>query len=97
MRRTQEILEKEEALRKRLEEPKKSFIKKIVIEGVTLLSEDEVTEITSPFIKHWLTPKDFQEIEELIKQAYQAKGYIEQPKEFFLQIKKKSLIIEVKE
>ena len=97
IQRAQEMLEKEEALRKKLEVPEKAFVKKIVIEGVTLLSDEEITEITSPFIKRWLTEEDFQQIEELIIQAYEEKGFIEQPAEISHQIKKKSLIIKVVE
>lgn len=97
MQRAEELIEKEEALRKELKEPKKVFVKNIIVEGVTLLSEDEIKEITAPFIKHWLNAENFEQIKELIKQSYQEKGYTNKPAEISHRIKKKSLIIEVKE
>ena len=55
MERTQEMMQKNEALRKKITEQEKSFIKMIIVQGVALLSEDEIKRIVSPFQKHWLT------------------------------------------
>lgn len=95
--RSQEILEKEKALRNKLDEEEKIFIKKIEVKSISLLNEDEIREITLPFQKKWLTKKDIQQILELIKETYKQKGYIGQPGKISYQIKKKSLIIRVEE
>lgn len=97
LQRSQEILQQEEALRKKLEEPEKVFIKNIIVKGVVLLNEEKIKEITTPFLKHWLTPTDIRQIIELIKQAYREKGYLKQPAAVSHQIKRRVLIITVLE
>jgi len=95
--RSQEILEKEKALRERLQEEEKVFIKKIKIEGVTLLTESQIRQIISPFQKRWLTKTQIQQILELIKEAYRKNSYQNQPKGISYQIKGKELSIKVEE
>lgn len=94
--RSQEILEKEKALREKLKE-EKIFIKKIIVEGVTLLGEDELKEIISLFQKRWLTKEEIQQILGLIEQAYKQKGFKEESIKILYQIKKKQLIIKIEE
>lgn len=95
--RSEEILEKEKALRQRLQEEEKVFIRKIKIEGVTLLSESQIKEIISPFQKRWLTKTQIQQILELIKEAYRKNSYQNQPKGISYQIKGKELSIKAEE
>ena len=95
--RSEEILEKEKALRQRLQEEEKVFIRKIKIEGITLLTEGQIKQIISPFQKRWLTKTQIQQILELIKEAYRKNSYQNQPKGISYQIKGKELSIKAEE
>jgi hemolysin activation/secretion protein len=94
---TQEVLEKEEILRERLQEERKLFINKIVVEGISLLSSERIKEIILPFQKHWLSKKEIQQIVDLIIQAYRQEGYRELPARVSYSIEKKCLNIHVEE
>lgn len=96
MQRAQELLEKEEILREQLAKPEKFYIKKIIVQGSRVLLEEEIEFIVSPFQKHWLTKQDIQQLLNTIKQAYKQKG-AGQPADISYQIKKKELIIAIKE
>lgn len=95
--RSQELIDREEDLRKKIEEPRKQYFEEIVLEGSTKLTEDEVNEIISPYQKKWLDKEDIQQIIELIKEAYRSKGCADGLLEISYQIKEKRLIIEIKE
>ena len=95
--RAQELLEKERVLSEKVLEPEKAYIKKIIIQGANLLDKDKVKEIIAPFLNHWLTYSDIQQILGLIEQAYQEKGYPGQPKNISYEVKKKKLFIRVEE
>jgi len=95
--RTQEIVEKEEALRNKIEKEEKVFIKNIIVQGATLLSEEEIKKITSPFQKHWLSKDDIQGIVNSLKAAYQQKGYNNQLARITYQVKKSLLKIRIEE
>ena len=93
--RTQEILEKEEALREKLNKQDKMFIKKIVVEDALLLGEEQVEEIILPFQKRWLTKDDINQIIDSLKQLYIRQT--KQTPEITYQIKGRNLEIYVKE
>jgi len=95
--RAEEILEKERILRKRLKKAKKFFIRKIVVEGVSLLEPEEIESIILPFQKHWLTEKEILKITDLIIQAYEEKEYWEVGVEISYQVKGDTLFIQIKE
>lgn len=98
IQRAQEILEKEKALREKIEkEEEKLFIKKIMVKGVKLLTENEIKEITLSFQRKWLTKKDIQQLIDLIIQAYRQKGYNESDFKISYEIKKGCLKIQVEE
>ena len=97
MQRAQEILEEEEALRNKLQQQEKFFIKNVIVEGATLLSEDEIKAAVLPFQKHWLTKDQIKQILTLIIQAYTQKGYPQGPAKISYQIQGKELKIKVKE
>ena len=97
MQRAQDLLEKERALSQKLEEPQKIYIKKIIVEGATLLSPEEIKEIISPLQRRWLTKEDIQQIMESLRQAYQRKGYTKQPAKISYRIEKKNLIIVIED
>jgi len=69
-----EIEEKEEGPAP-LPEGEKVFIKKITVEGTTLLSEAEITKIISQFQGKELTLADMQKVADLITDALRKKGY----------------------
>lgn len=95
--RAQEILQKEEILRNKLEKEEKVYIKKIIVKGATLLDEGKIKEIILPFQKHWLSKTDIQQILDIIGQAYKQKGYTGSPIRISSQIKKNCLEINVEE
>ncbi len=95
--RAQEILEKERTLQDRLKEPLKQFIEEIVVEGVTLLSEEELTKITAPFKDRWLNIEQIEQLVAAIKEAYIQKGYLSKPSKISSIIENKKLIITVDE
>jgi len=94
--RTQELLEKEKLLRERLDK-EEIYIKDIKLEGITLLDKELLDEITLPFKKHLLSKEEIKQLIELIKQAYQDKGYTGEPAEISYEIKDNYLKIKVDE
>lgn len=54
----------------------KLFIKKINVIGVTLLSQEQIKEIITPFENKELALRDFQKLADLITDVYRQKGYI---------------------
>lgn len=95
--RSQEILEEEKIIRDKLEKEEKVYIKKIIVKGVTLLSQAQIKEIISPFQKHWLTKEDIQQILDLLEKAYINNGYGNKVKGISYQIKKRVLGIQIEE
>ena len=95
--RTQELLEKEKAFRGRIEREEKVFIKKIIVEGVTLLNEGQIKELILPFQKRWLSKDEIQQILDALTAAYRQNGYKEQPAKISFEIKKGFLKIKVDE
>ena len=76
IQRSQEFLEKEEALQEKLRE--KVFIQKIEVEGATLIPAGRIKDTVAPFQNKWLGKKDIGQIAELIRQLYYI--YIEEGK-----------------
>lgn len=97
IQRSQEILEEEKRMTDKLTKEEKFLIKKIVVEGASLLSEDQIKEIILPFQDKWLSKTDIKEILYSINQAYRQNGYDKQPSSISYEIKEGSLEIEVKE
>ena len=95
IQRSQEILQKQEELTKKLEQQEKVFIKKIKVVGAAFLSEDRIKEIILPFQKKWLEKEDIRQILDLIKQAYIEKAKKEPAITY--QIKKQELEVQVNE
>lgn len=97
IQRTEEVISKEEGLRKKVEEPRKFYICQIMVEGATLLSEDIIKQIILPFKKAWLTEAEIQQILGLFKQAYQQQGHSRRLKEITYEIKARCLKVKVSE
>ena len=97
LQRAQDLLEEEKAIRLKIEEPQKKYIKSIKVEGATLLNQDKIQELTAPFFRHWLTQEDINIILNSIKQAYKQEGYPNQPIEIRYELKGKVLWIKIKE
>ncbi len=93
--RSREILDKDLLLRDRIEQGNKVFISKIIVKGVTLLTQGEVKDIIQPFQKHWLSKEDIQQIMDSFTQAYYQRGYFTQFKDISYSIKGKTLEIRV--
>jgi hemolysin activation/secretion protein len=90
-----EDLEKSGRLEKRIESGEKSYIKDIVVEGVTLLSSDEVNFLIKPYLKRWLTRNDIQQLIDSIKDQYQKNS--QKPPQVFSRIEGRKLILQVEE
>jgi hemolysin activation/secretion protein len=73
------------------------LVKKIVVQGVTLLSKDEIKKIALPFQNHWLSKNDIEEIITRIKKAYKEKGYNNQPADTSFRVKGNLLEIRITE
>lgn len=95
--RSQEDLEKEIILREKLKRKEKNFIKKIKVEGISLLSDSQIKEIISSFQEKWLTPKDIEGIMDLLRQEYRENAGVKNPPEISYQIKGQELEIRVRE
>ncbi len=94
---SQQLIQKEEDLRRKIQEPRKFYIKKIIIQGVSLITKESLRQIISPFEKHWLNKEDIQLLIESLSQAYLEKNAPLQPAQISYEIKGKSLLIKIKE
>lgn len=96
IQRSQELLNKEQELKNKIEQGDSVFIDKILIKGVTLLTQDEVKDIIKPFQKkRSLKKDDIQQIIDAFTQAYYERGYFTQFKDISYTIKNKTLEIRV--
>jgi len=94
---SQQDLEMEKALRTEVEKGKKVLIKKITVRGSTLITKDQIKEITLSFKNHWLTQSDINLIIDSITSAYKQKGYENKLANVSFEIKKVTLEIKVQE
>lgn len=69
--RSQEMLKEEEALRKRIEQPQKIFIKEIVLPQRCLITTEELKQVNLRFAGKWLSSMEIQELLDILTQAYQ--------------------------
>jgi len=95
--RSQELIDKEEGLRNKIEAPEKIYIEEITFEGASLLAEKEIKNLALPYEKKWLTKDDISQIINGLNELYRNKGLTGQLSDVSYQIKDKRLIIEVKE
>lgn len=95
--RTQIILQKEEAFKQIINKPEKLHIKDIVLDGVTLLSTDQLNSLILPFKRRWLYENDIKGILDSIKILYQKNGFANQPENISFKLEKCILKIRVVE
>lgn len=93
---TEEEIQKEKFLRKKLQAQEKFYIKKIIFEGINLIELESLEEIKSSFENRWLTKDDIDKILDILKEIYLKKNF-NFPLEIEYKIKKRNLIIIVKE
>jgi len=93
----QQDLEMEKALRTELEKGKKVFIKKVILKGATLITEEQLKEIILPFKDRWLSGSGINLILDSITSAYKQKGYEGQPEKITFQVKDGNLEISIEE
>ena len=72
--RSQEIIEKDRILKKRIE-TEMFFIKDIILEGEDLVPQDKIEEITSGFKNRALSLSDISLIIDLLRQLYAQEGF----------------------
>lgn len=97
IQRANELINQDAWLRDKLEHGQKVLVKKIIVEGVTLLTPRELKEITVIYQKHWLTKNEIQQILDLITLAYKKKGFDKQPANIAFTIEMGCLKIKVEE
>lgn len=93
--RTQVIIQKDEAFKQVINKPEKIHIKDIVLDGVTLLSEEQIKSIISPFKGGWLSENEIQGVINSIKMFYQKRGFSNQPENITFQVEKSVLKINI--
>jgi hemolysin activation/secretion protein len=74
IQRSQEILQEDRALRQKISEEEKFFVKTIIVKGALKLSEEETKGIIAPFQGRWMTTEDIRQLIDLLKSAYAEKG-----------------------
>jgi outer membrane protein assembly factor BamA len=72
--RSQEILQEDKALRQRIEQGEKFFVKTIICKGCLRFSEEEIKNIAAPFQGRWMAKEDIRQIMDSLKSAYEKKG-----------------------
>jgi len=75
VQRSQEMIQKEEQLQKKIDKPIKRFIKQILISGAKLLTEEQLNNAVSAFQNHWLGNDELDQISDSIKALYQQSGF----------------------
>lgn len=89
--RSQEILQEQEELLKRLEQKEQFFIKKIIVKGAQAIGKKELKTLLAGFKQKWLTRKD---IDQLIKSIEGLYRKLNKPvPEITYSIKKHTLIL----
>ena len=71
--RSQEILQEDKALRQKIEQQEKFFVKTIIVKGALRLSEEEIKGIIATSQAQWMTKEDIQQIIDSLKSAYEKK------------------------
>jgi hemolysin activation/secretion protein len=97
MFRTEEILRRERELQKVIQRPEKFYIKEIIIEGLECLTAKELKALTFPYRGHWLTKDEINQVIATLRKAYKDKGCVSGVVDFSYQIKKRSLVITVRQ
>lgn len=95
--RSQELIQKNEELRKQIESEPRVYIKQVIITGSSQLSEVELSEITSLFQKKWFLKKELPGIADYLSQVYKKKGIPESSFKINYQLKGGILNIQVEE
>jgi hemolysin activation/secretion protein len=94
--RMQELLEKERALREKIEE-EKFYIKEIVVNGSSLLNQKQIANMMMPYKKRMLTKEDIEKILKLIESVYEQLGAKDRISQITYKIENLRLIIDIKE
>jgi len=94
---SQDMIQKEEALREKLDKNEKVYLKKAVVTGVTLIDKEKIKEIVEPFKNHWISKNDIQIILDSITAAYKEKGYADKLGSISYKIRRNNLNIIIME
>ncbi|MFC1804284.1 POTRA domain-containing protein [Candidatus Omnitrophota bacterium] len=93
IQRSEELIEKEKELRQKVEVPSKVFPIKFMVEGASLLTAEEIMEIASAYRNRWLGEKEVNELFDLIRKAYEEKGFSGQPQEISYRMRSKYFMV----
>ena len=72
--RSQEMIREDEALRQRIGQQEKFFVKTILLKGSLKLPAQEAEELTAPFQGQWLTKEDILQLVDSLKSVFVKKG-----------------------
>jgi len=97
VQRSEELIGQEQALQEKIEKPEKFLIKNIEIDGAVFLNQDQLSEIKELFEDRWLTKNDIEQLIDLIKQAYDETGRLDDIKDITYEIKKNTLQIKIEQ
>jgi len=95
--RSQDMIQKEEALREKLDKNEKMYLKKAVVSGATLIDKEKIEEILQPFKNHWISKNDIGIIMDTIAADYKERGVYDKLENISYKINRSSLSIIIKE
>jgi len=72
--RSQEMIRDDEALRRKIGQQERTFVKKIILKGGLKLPPQEAEELIAPFQGQWLTKEDILQLVDSLKSAFNKKG-----------------------
>ncbi len=75
----------------------KWLIKNIEVQGVTMISQEEIKTAVSPYENQWLTKEDINMAIELIKATYMKNGFNDKPAKITFKVRKRTLLLNVEE
>ena len=96
IQRSQEILEKEEALRKRIE-GRTFLIETITVEGVTLINKEQIEKIVQASVNKQFNKKEIDKLIQALKDLYKQHGYDTDQLKIDYSVDERNLIINIKD
>lgn len=95
--RSQELIEKEKAIRDNIDQKYKTFINKVIVSGATLLTAEQIRQASSQIEGHWFTTSELQRISDPFRAAYENKGLQDKVGGIDCEFKEGNLIVNITE
>jgi hemolysin activation/secretion protein len=97
IQKSQQDLELDKSLRLEAEKGQKVLIKKIIVKGATLITEDQIKQVILPFKNHWLTQSDIELILSSVANIYKQNGCQGEPARISYEVKEGNLEVNIEE